>query len=375
MDPEYHRISLTPDMREVETSIPQLRTSEKPQGSSRKRRCGFSIYTWSHILGFAWIVPITALLVLYFKSYRIGASVWCPRGRCNAEAYGDNAIAKARKLDVEDHNILGALQLVSKALEAWFMIVATGLVYDVAFHLAKSSGGLPIGYLFTHLEFAHIKNLINPLLWTSALPRGNLVPSDPAGTWKLYVFAVLAAFLTILTNLMGPATAVLVLPSLRWVDEDHRPSQVFGAFAASSPPRGDIVLPGCTDTQLSARNYTGTSAVYGPSLDHWVTQLMSTAAQARQDYGIILPGTTQEGSVETTINITSTNSDIIWVPSRQTLRDLSYDLMDFGSYITGSMESDNRTATHKQPAFNNSLETVLQRTRPKSWNGSTLFCR
>ena len=62
------------------------------------------------------------------------------------------------------------------------MVVATGLVYDIAFYLAKSSGGLPIGYFFTHLEYAHIKNLISPLLWTSALPNGNRMPSESAST-------------------------------------------------------------------------------------------------------------------------------------------------------------------------------------------------
>ena len=221
MGPDYHRISSALGMRELQTSTPQIRTSAKSQGSNMKRRCGLSLYTWSHVFGFLWIVPITALLVLNFKSHVIGASIWCPRGKCNAEAYSENAIAKARKLDAEDHNIFGALQLVSKALEAWFMVVATGLVYDIAFYLAKSSGGLPIGYLFTHLEFAHIKNLVNPLLWTSALPPGNFLSLEPAGTWKLYMFAILAALLTLLTNLMGPATAVLVLPSLKWVDDEH----------------------------------------------------------------------------------------------------------------------------------------------------------
>ena len=372
MGPDYHRISLAPDTRGVQTSIPLIRRSAKLQGSNKKRRCGISVYLLSHILGFIWMVPIIALLVLNFKSHRIGASIWCPRGRCNAEAYSENAIARARKLDEEDHNILGALQLASKALEAWFMVVATGLVYDVAFYLAKSSGGLPIGYILTHLEFANIKNLLNPLFWKSALPHGNPMPAESAGTWMPYMFVILAALLTLLTNLMGPATAVLVLPSLKWVDEEPIPSQVFGAFAASSPPRGDTVLPGCNDTQFSTRNYTCTSALYGPSLDKWAAQLLSTAAQAGQDYGAFLLGTTQEGSVETTINITQTNSHLVWVPNRQTLRDLSHDLFDLGSYVTGTVESNNKTTTYQRPAFNNSLETVLQRQGPSL--GMTAAC-
>ena len=372
MGPDYHRISFGPDLREVQSTIPQVRMSAKSQGPKKKRWCGLSLYTWSHILGSLWIAPITALLVLNLKSHVIGASIWCPRGRCNTEAYGDNAIAKARDLDAEDHNILGGLQVASKALEAWFMFVATGLIYDVAFSLAKSSGGLPIGYFFTHLEFAHIKNLLNRLLWTSALPNGDLLPSEPAGTWRLYVFAIFATFLTILTNLMGPATAVLVLPSLTWVDEEHAPIQVFGAFAASSPPGGETMLTGCDDNHFSTRNYTCTSAVYGPSLDNWVAQLMSTAAQWGQDSDAFLLGTTQEGNVETTINITEKH--LSWVPLRQTLRDLSHDLSDLGSYVTGRVESNNkRTAIYKQPAFNNSLETILLREGPSLGMAANCF--
>lgn len=362
MDTKYHTVCTPSGEGKVQTSHREVRARAIPRASKSKRRYRFSLHILSHVFGFLWIAPITALLVLNLKSHVIGASIWCPRGKCNAEAYGVNAIAKASKLDAEDHNVLGALQFAAKALEVWFMVVATALLYDLAMFLAKSSGGLPIGYLFTHLEFGDIRNLGNPLLWTSALPHGNLVPSKPAGTWKLYLFAVLAAYLTLLTNFMGPATAVLILPTLQWVDTGHEPSQAFGSFGASSPPSGDTVLPGCSHTELLARNYSCTSAVYGPSLDNWVTHLMSSTAQAQQDYGAVLVGTTQEGSVEATINVTKT-AELIWVPSRQALRALSSDLFDL-VYITGGLQ-DNATMTQqKPPAFNNSLETVLQRQGP-----------
>ena len=211
MDTAYHPVS---GKLESQTYVNSIHSMEAPPRPRRKRRCPVSLHVISHLFGILWMVPIGALLILNYKNHVIGASVWCPMGNCNAEVFADNAIAQASKLDKADHNILGALQFVAKALEVWFMVIATSLVYDVALFLAKRGGGLPIGYLFTHLEFGDIRNLVNPLMWTSALPHGNLMPRKPSGTWKLYLFAILAASLTILTNLMGPGTAVLVLPTM-----------------------------------------------------------------------------------------------------------------------------------------------------------------
>ena len=362
MDTAYHPVDPAPVKSELQTSTKQIEGSSITSKRKSKRGSGSVIHILTHVVGLLWIVPIVTLLVLNFKNHVIGASIWCPRGKCNAQAYGDNAIATANKLDLEDHNILGALQFAAKGLEVWFIAVATSLVYDVALYLAKSNGGLPIGYLFTHLEFSDLRNLMNPLLWTSPISRGNLMPSKPSGTLKLYLFAILAAFLTILTNLMGPSTAVLILPTLQWVDTGHKPAQVFGSLASSDSPRGNTVFPGCNDTQLRTRNYSCTSEIYGPSMDDWLSQSLSSTAQGEQDYGEVTLGTSQEGSVEFTMNV-STNGDLSWIPNRQVLRSLSYDLQDLSSYVFGDLQT-NGTRPQKQPSYNNSLETILQREGP-----------
>ena len=371
IDTAYHPVNPASEKPDIQTSTKQVQSLSIASKTKCKRRVGPVVHILTHVVGFLWIAPIVTLLVLNFQNHVIGASIWCPRGKCNAQAYGDNAIATASKLDGEDHNILGALQFVAKGLEVWFMVIATSLVYDVALFLAKSNGGLPIGYLFTHLEFGDIRNLVNPLLWTSPIPHGNLMPSKPSGTWKLYLFAILAASLTILTNLMGPATAVLVLPTLQWVDTGHNPTQVFGSLAASGSPSGDTVFPGCDDTQLRTRNYSCTSEVYGPSMDNWLSQSLSSTAQDEQKYGTLTVGTSQEGSVEFTVNAT-TSGDLFWIPNRQVLRSLSYDLQDLASYVSGDLQS-NGTRPSKQPSYNNSLETVLQREGPSIGVGADCF--
>jgi hypothetical protein len=324
----------------------------------RKRKWPTSLHILSHLIGLFWMAPILLLLVFNFKKHVIGASVWCPKGRCNAEVFDSNAIDQASKLDRADHDILGALQFVAKGLEVWFMVIATALVYDVALFIAKRGGGLPIGYLFTYLEFTDIRNLINPLMWTSPIPHGNLMPRKPSGIWKLYMFAVLAAFLTILTNLMGPAVAVLVLPTLQWVDTNHSPDMRFESYSAVKPPTV-AAFPTCNDAQqLALRNYTCTADEYAASLDNLATQLNDTIAQGGTINGTTILATAQEAALAFTANMSKTG-DLVWVPTRQVLRELSADFVD----VTG-LQADVSQASQERLGYNNSPETVLQREGP-----------
>lgn len=361
MDTAYHPVQGKSEVQAYATSAHSVNATQ-PRKS--KRRFPLSLHILSHLLGFLWMAPIITLLVLNYKKHIIGASIWCPGGKCDAKAFDDNAIAQASKLDREDHNVLGALQFVSKALEVWFMVIATSLVYDVALYLAKRGGGLPIGYLFTHLEFGDIRNLVNPLMWTSPLPHGNLMPGKPSGTWKLWMFAILAASLTILTNLMGPASAVLVLPTMQWVDTERLLSQRFHSYVSAQPPTV-AAFSGCNGTQqLGRRNYTCTYDQYGQSLENFATQLEASAAQYGQPFGNLLLASSQENDVSFMTNI-STNGDLFWVATRQVLRDLSSDLFDLSLSVTGQTENltISTSGGHAQ-SYNNSLETVLQREGP-----------
>ena len=303
-----------------------------------------------------WLAPIVALLVLNYKRHVIGASVWCPRGKCSADPFGDNAIARAEELDRHDHDILGALQFVAKALEIWFMVAATSLLFDVAMLFAKKGRGLPLGFLLTHLEFGDIRNLINPLLWTSPIPHSNRRSESRARMIKLYLFAILAAFLTILTNMMGPATAVLMLPTLQWVDTAKLPAQRFNGTGLGETPRGNGLV-GCDNATLLAGKYSCTSDFYGPSLDSWAAYGIESSKQVRE-YGYAILSSSQEGSLQFTINTTA-NGSLTWIPNRQLLRSLSYDFRK----TTGDLLNYNPPVA-PDPVFNNSLQTILQREGP-----------
>ncbi len=148
---------------------------------------------------------------------------------------------------------------------------------------------------------------------------------------------------------MGPATAVLVLPTLQWVDTARVPVEIFNGTALEDYPRGNSLFPGCTAADLENGNYTCTYDVYGPSLDKWANSAVSARQQMQYNNGDMLVGSSQEGILDFTLNFTK-NHELFWVPNRQVLGRLSID-----TYLL--KYEANRI-------HNNSLQTLLQRQGP-----------
>ena len=245
-------------------------------------------------------------------------------------------------------------------------MIATALLFDVAMILARSPGGLPVGCLLTYLEFSDVKNLVNPLLWTSPFP-GKDSPSDRKrrGITKLPLFALLAAFLTILTNLMGAATAVLLIPSLQWVETERVPKEIFDGLALAQPPQGNMVFAGsCSDAQLSAGNFSCTSNVYGPSLDELAATALSSTKQFEQPFRTAILATSQESALQSALNASS-DLESLWVAKWQVLRELSRDYLSAigmtHNYLRAIGDTDEGPGDAR---FNESLQTILQRTGP-----------
>ncbi|KAL8875924.1 MAG: hypothetical protein Q9198_005789, partial [Flavoplaca austrocitrina] len=364
MNPVYEPVSKSEaftSYRPVRQTSSNLASHVNPSAPvpRRARRSRIALHWISHILSLLWIAPIVTLLWLNFSKYIIGASAWCPGGNCNAEGNSDNAIERASKLDRQDHNVNGALQFVAKALEVWFMFVATSLVYDMGVMFAKKGRGLPVGYLLTHLEFGDIRYIVNPLLWTSPLPRKQGVPEKRSRIIKLYLFACITAMLTILANLMGPAAAVLVLPTLQWIDTPRIMHETFNHTAVAERPDGEDLFPRCSAEQLNNGNYSCTAHLYGPSLDEWAAHSTASYKQFEEhDDGTIILGASQEAALAFSINDSATY-ETVWIPSRQVLRNMSHEFQKLrGEYV----ESDPPEYPDQQ--FNNSLQTVLQRQGP-----------
>ena len=236
------------------------------------------------------------------------------------------------------------------------MLIATALLFDMAMILARMEGGLPVGYLLTHLEFGDIRNLFNPLLWTSPLPHPNATESQKhrKSISRLFIFGVLAALLTILTNLMGPAAAVLVLPTLQWVDTIHKPAEIYQGLALDSSPQASSVFTSCNASELDAGNFSCTYASHAPSLDQFASTALLTEVQFEQDFGLRLSAISQESAMAFALNVTSDES-LVWVPSRQVLRDLSVDYFQL---------EDPDTYGEGVTKLNDSLQVILQREGP-----------
>ena len=362
MDTQYHPLAM-PEKRAPRVSVNSLSRSSRssPIFSKKSRPKSLIWHIFSHIVSFLWLAPIITLLVLNFKNHIIGASAWCPGGHCSSgvgssdPAAVSNTIERAAKLDRNDHNVLGALQFVAKALEVWFMLIATALLFDLAMILARMDGGLPVAYVLTHLEFGDIRNLFNPLLWTSPWPHRNATHSQKhrRSVSRLFIFAVLAALLTILTNLMGPATAVLVLPTLQWVDTPHKPVQMFKGLHLDRAPQEDLIFPICNSSQLDAGNYSCTFYPHSASLDQFASAALSTEVQWEQPYGAFAMTALQESAVNFALNAT-TDGSLVWVPNRQVLRFLTVDFNHSiypQTYGTGT-------------SLNESLQLILNRQGP-----------
>ena len=285
----------------------------------------------SHLFTILWLLPIIALLYLNFSRYVIGPSVWCPAwgGQCSSNAWGIDSFARALQLNKNDRNTLGALQFVAKALEVWFIMLASFLVYDLAMIISHKEGGLPVGLMLTHLEFSNVENLWNPAFWLSAFSDSGSTDERCKRTRRLLFFCFFTAFLTALANLMGPASAVLVLPTLQWIETPHDAVQSFQGSLAAEPLTGDSILKGCNATALVGGNFSCTRQNYQGSLYQLTARgLRDSDNLDPHSYLTAAPALAQESLLTFLTNVTS-DLVTIWAPSRQVLRDLADDVLQY----------------------------------------------
>ncbi|KAE9368092.1 hypothetical protein N431DRAFT_417149 [Stipitochalara longipes BDJ] len=249
-------------------------TATNPKKTKRLPKfVGVSFYV---VLCLGWIAPIVALLVLNFKSFIVGASVSCAVRSCNDNAGADNATRTSEKLDQEDHDILGALQLVAKALEIWFIFLAGSLVFDLTMLLARRRNGIPIRYFTLPIEFGELKSFLSKSLFTSAFPQhvnaqshveshsseahGETISGSEAKKTRkstIFCFLLFVVAISIVCNLMGPATAVLLIPTLVWrVDPISENRQAVTSISASGPPTSSVILYNCSPDQFASGQYS-----------------------------------------------------------------------------------------------------------------------
>lgn len=272
------------------------------------------------------------LLYVNLRFVVIGASLECYISNCDFTSDHFLLDLWAGRYDRADHSINGGLLFASKALEVWFQFVAGLLVYEVSMILAQRTDGLPTGYLLTYMEFGDIRNLLNPLLWTSPICQRSWTGMDQLKSSRLFLFAILAAYLTILVNLMGPATGVLIQPTIQSIS-DPPISQVqhLSLHSEKAPTK----LLGCSGTQLETNNYSCAERIHGPQLDSVIS---FSAGATRSNYLQYANLTTAMPVVEESLlqfllyNFSTSavknaaQDPTLWCPNRQAVRKFSNDL-------------------------------------------------
>jgi hypothetical protein len=234
----------------------------------------------------------------------------------------DRVIPEKRisQFDKDDHNLLGVLQLVAKGLEVWFGFVCLHLVYLVTVRLASRKEGLPVGYLTRPGEFMDVHSLFDPLLWTS-LPTQRTQDGSAASRWRIWLFVGMTLSLCGLCNLMGPATAVLVIPALQWVHSPKIGNLTFGSLNAANPPstNGFMMFDtyNCTAADIWDGNFSCTAYDWAYKLDGWFEGYVASAAAESWT------ATTVENLIMFTVNSSTANPDgsydsfCYWIPNRQ----------------------------------------------------------
>ncbi|MCJ1268952.1 hypothetical protein MMC22_008840 [Lobaria immixta] len=234
----------------------------------------------------------------------------------------------------------GMLLFAAKGLEVWYTFVAGLLVYEAQVVLRESNGGLPEGYKLSYLEFSDLLNLFHVSKWTRPIRDAYHAPERLRQMSKLGGFVLLACFMTLVVNLMGPATGVLILPSVQSIDQYGSASELFIQMGSHKPPAvGDgRGLVGCNATLLKDHLYSCAEYVRGSELDSMTSFVVAPSRnleRTRNDTSLIILAESQEDDVQFlafnfTINIRGNKTEDYYnsftVPSRQTLRMVSADV-------------------------------------------------
>lgn len=331
------------------TQLNPFRTKDRPLSifssaskGSKQRLARIWPYL-SFSFGLFWLVPAIFVLALNFMNTEVGPSIGCLQSheKCRLDLESTTQIQQAKRLQKDDQEASAGLQLAAKALDAWFCFIAASLVWSLLKRLAgqNSTDSLPVGYIHLHTECSDLR-VLPKLLWGRRRDASRMVGRSKT---RLYVFITFVTFVCILCNLMGPATAVLVIPNLEWMDiNDPSPTTWFKSVLSDSQPLSDSIAHSCNVSQLLQGEFSCTFDSYEATTDMVVAAAVATNDQSYNLDGrsripfdsLLLPPILQEQNVSFTVNFSDFTS---WIPSRQTLRNLTTDLLDYDDTIKSSL--------------------------------------
>jgi hypothetical protein len=230
-----------------------------PTEANRKPRLRWTFVI--QLLSLLWIAPIVALLVLNLSNYVVGGGLNCAVATCGIDLFDSD---DSRRRQMEDRNILGSFQVVAKALEVWFATVMGIFVYDLTMCLARTGAGLPIFYLGAHLDLS--PNLLaDKSFWVSAYsPKG--VNNTSGGRKRVVLpFIFFVAVVVAVSALIGPATAVLLIPTLGWTKSQLNPPTMLADLSSADASPASFALDACAGLDPAESNFACDR--YGATLD------------------------------------------------------------------------------------------------------------
>ena len=304
-----------------------------------------------HVLCLLWLLPISTLLYANFRRRIIGPSVWCPLGKCSVnDKDGYYSTERVSHNDRGDHNINGMLLFAAKALEVWFTAVAGLLVYEAQSVLRRSNGDLPPDYSLMYLEFSDLLNIFKISKWTRPIRDARRSAKVRRGVLKFCAFVLLAFVMTILVNLMGPATGVLILPTVQSISQQRHASEHLLQMRSHVPPANGSGFLGCNPEKLENHRYSCAEYVQAPELD---SMIMFEAAPIRKaeftDDDYFQLAESQEDNVSfLAFNFTPASDKNFTVPNRQALRLLSEDI-DHVTNVSGDTTGDDLVSLEVPP--------------------------
>lgn len=328
--------TLTVDEKVVGPTLSNL-LSDPENENSKQPQVG---YIFHQLLCFLWLAPAAALLYLNLSQYIVGASIGC--FSCRLNPFSSSTFEEESKLDRRDHTAVGGLQFASKAMEIWFMIVAAGIIYDMLVLLTKKGKDMPLGMLARYIGFGDILGLAD-------YPPGKK-------THAHHFFLVFVAFMCIVANLIGPSTAVLMIPTIQWIDTSFQNRGTFTGFVSQQSPQVNAILNECTAELLAAGNYSCTASPYGFSLDQLFASVAVSLQQIGQTEILFDPVISQEHQVSFIVN--TTDADVDWIPSRQVADEISDDYLQYQKGVKNAQPHSNYSK------LSNSLSTILLRQGP-----------
>ena len=356
------------------------------------------IFLLSLFVGLAWLGPIIFLLHWNFTTQvvgpRVGSAAKCPDRNCSPNNYTSppTGTNMALENDYASRDTIGALQVVAKALEVWFIYNACSLIWIIMRIMLTGLSGLPTSHLTRHVEVADPFKFIESTFWSPLrlleffnYPRSRISENPrmsryqesagdfrSSGTRGVYLFTLITVVVATIVNFMGPATAILLIPRVTWLDGPQPPQARFLQLNTEQP----VNILGCSSEDLLAGHYECVDTEFGSSLDSLVEYLHHTLKRSQ-----VTPrfpgnppnvGLSTEGLLSYFYNITvnlqplqSGKSAVeypttAWAPNRHLMQGLMNDFIEFANESTGLKHAPSGPLA----AVNNSIDVMLERSGP-----------